>query len=244
MMVLELETVKSLVPKGTRNNITEGLMTTINSMCAEDGADFAEAYSENFISYIGVLKSSKYRITDYMNAVKYVSYKLMENSNIDSYIMTFPDRYKRLREKYASLGSEEEIRAKITNYVTAYNKNELVNKILEQTLVPTHILNANHHQHAINVLVDLMMNATTDKVRASAADSVIQATRAPENSKIQVDIGLSAEAKEQNESVMKQMADFAISQKLLFTAGVPLEQAQKIGIVMTDQDDVTDAEIL
>ena len=56
-MILELETVKSLVPKQTRNNITEGLMTTINSICANDGEDFAETYSENFISYIGVLKS-------------------------------------------------------------------------------------------------------------------------------------------------------------------------------------------
>jgi glutamine synthetase type III len=64
--------------------------------------------------------------------------------------------------------------------VSAYNKGKLVNLILEQTLVPTWVLNADIYQKAINTQADLMMNSASDKVRCDAANSLLTHLKKPE----------------------------------------------------------------
>jgi glutamine synthetase type III len=69
-----------------------------------------------------------------------------------------------------------------------YNKNMLVSKIFEQTLIPTHVLNADVYQKAINVQAYLMVNADSEKVRTDAANSLLNHLKKPETSKVQLDI--------------------------------------------------------
>ena len=57
---------------------------------------------------------------DYVNAVKYVSHKLMGCTNLDAYVKTFP-------VKYQGFLNQGVLSKDIASYITAYNKSKLVN---------------------------------------------------------------------------------------------------------------------
>lgn len=157
--------IEKALPGTLKSAATDELTTMINTL-VQDPRE-AEMIRENFISYAHVLRDGKYRTTDYVHAVAYVSYKLMGLSNLDAYMKTFPQRYSRMMTD--GLSSKE-----IASFVAAYNKNQLVNKILEQTLVPVWVLNQDLYQKALRVQADLMQNSHSDMVRTTAANSILQ----------------------------------------------------------------------
>ena len=215
---MTVEELKNNVPKHTRNLISQNVVDVFNRLQEEDGEEFAEHYRQNFVSMSNVMKRGSYSTKEYMNAVKFVSYKLLENSDIDSYQMTFPDRYQRLMDKWADFGTEEEIRgSKISPFVTAYKKTELVQKILEQSLVPSHILNAPYFQEALNVQVSLMYSARSEMVRQTAAESVLKYTKLPESQKIELEIGVKGQ--DEVQALRDEMARLASQQQQSIAQG-------------------------
>jgi len=127
----------------------------------------AELIRENFLGYTAVLSEGKYKTEDYLNAVKYVSFKLMKCSNEEAYVKTFPQRYQRM--------VKDGVKPKdIGAYVYAYSKNKLVNRIMEQTMVPSWVLNQDIFQEAINTQASLMRDPdVSPKVRSDAANSLL-----------------------------------------------------------------------
>jgi hypothetical protein len=158
--MLTQEMVVRALPPNLKGAATQQLVDMVNNVVTDPL--IAEQVRNNFISYTGVLKDGKFKTEDYLNAVTYVSYKLMGDSNQDAYFKTFPQRYQALTAKGATT-------KEISAYVSAFNKGKLVNLILEQSLVPTWVLNQDIHQKAINRLSDLMMTADSQKVQADAA---------------------------------------------------------------------------
>jgi len=189
---MTLEELKIAVPKHSRGMITQGIVDVFNALELDQGPDFAEHYKQNFVSMSSVMKGGSYSVKDYVNAVKFVSFKLLENTDIDAYQLTFPDRYNRLMTKWlAERMNEEDIRGqKISPYVTAYKKNDLVSKVTEQALVPSRILNAPMFQDALNVQASLMYTARSEQVRSQAAESVMKYTMSPEVQKIELEVGI------------------------------------------------------
>lgn len=169
-MITKDQLTRALPPK-LKSSATQEIVDNLNNL--QDNPVVAEQIRNNFISYTGVLSEGKFKAEDYLNAVKYVSYKLMGHTNKDAYFKTFPNRYTNL---VASGISEKEI----SSYIYAYNKGKLVNLILEQTLVPTWVLNQDIYQKAINTQADLMINANSERVRAMAADSILNHLAKPE----------------------------------------------------------------
>ena len=178
--VYTVEDVKKAVPSHIRSNITQPLVDTLNNIAADPL--IAEDIRNNFVSYSAVLKEGKFKVEDYLNAVAYVSYKIMGNTNEESYAKTFPHRYSALIAKGTA-------KKDIASYVSAYNKGKLVNLILEQTLVPSWVLNQDLYQKAINVQADLMQNAQSEKVRAEAANSLLTHLGKPKEGSFQISIG-------------------------------------------------------
>jgi hypothetical protein len=172
--------LERVLPKQHRGRITEEVIQEINNIMGDEVV--RESFRDNLLGYTNVIGDGRFKIQDYINAVKYVSYKLLGSSNIEAYAKTFPARYQRLVDEGAS--SKD-----ISAYSTAYNKNQLVNKIYEQTLVPTHVLNADVYQKAINVQAHLMLHANSEKVRTDAANSLLNHLKKPEAAKIELDIG-------------------------------------------------------
>jgi len=180
MQNLEVDTVKALLPKGARGLVTDELVDKLNRM--NEDPKLIDSMKENFISYIGVLKSGKYKMDDYLHAVKFVSHKLIGDSDIDAYAKTFPDRYQRLVDEGIA-------RSDMGAYVSAYRKNKLVVQIIEQTLVPDHIFNAPLRQQMLNEAANIALNGRSEVARVQAINTILANTKAPETIKMELDIG-------------------------------------------------------
>ncbi|WP_065647706.1 hypothetical protein [Pantoea eucrina] len=190
--MLTVDLFKESLPQQLKGRVTQEMVDNFNAAVSDPLV--AESMRDNLISYSRVLQDGRFKMADYMDAVRYVSYKLMGYPNQDAYARTFPQRWQNL---HASGASPKDISA----YVSAYNKNKLVNLILEQTLIPTHVLNQDIYQQAINVQADLMMNAKSEKVRAEAANSLLNHLKRPEASKVELDVTI------KDSSGMKELRD-------------------------------------
>ena len=181
MSALTLEQFRIALPDKMKKSVNQELVDQINNTLADP--EMYEAYRDNLLSYTRVMADGRFKVSNYIDAVRYVSHKLMGASNIEAYTKTFPD-------KYARFVAQGVVAKDIASYVTAYNKSKLVNLIFEQTLIPSHVLNQDLYQRALNVQADLMINAKSEKVRCDAANSLLTQLKAPEIKKIELDIGV------------------------------------------------------
>lgn len=180
-MQLTVEQFKQALPDKVKKSVNQELIDQINTTLGDP--EMYESYRDNLVSYTSVMSDGRFKISNYIEAVKYVSHKLMGCTNIDAYIKTFPDKYQR----FVTQG----VAAKdIASYVTAYNKSKLVNLIFEQTLIPSYVLNQDLYQKALNVQAELMVTSHSDKVRCDAANSLLTHLKMPETQKIELEIGV------------------------------------------------------
>lgn len=179
-MSLELEAVRKLVPKTQRGLITQDFVDRIAASVAD--TEVAEQFKENFITYINVLSKGRYKMEDYVSAVKYISFKLLGYSNIKAYAATFPERYQRLKDE-----GQQQIEA----FVSMYARGKLVNQIYEQTMVPTYVLNAPLHQEALNELAMMIKDPDVrGMAKVKACEAILQYTKQPEVVKGELTIGI------------------------------------------------------
>lgn len=209
MSILSNEVLQKALPTKFRSSLNQELIDKINQTLSDP--DMQDTLRENFLSYLDVLNSGRFKITDYMNAVKYCTFKLMGNNNTKAYTKTFPDRYTSMIGR--GLSDKE-----ISSIVTAYNKSKLVNLIMEQSLVPSWILNQDMHQEALNVQAYLMRNAKSEKVQSDAANSLLNHLAPPQVTKVQLDVGIKEtdELKELRAATL----EMAAQQKRMIEAGI------------------------
>ena len=180
MSVLTVDQFKMALPDKVKKSINQELIDQINTTLADP--DMYETYRDNLLSYTSVMQDGRFKVTDYVSAVKYVSHKLMGATNIEAYTKTFPDKYQR----FVANGVQPK---DIASYVTAYNKSKLVNLIMEQTLIPAWVLNQDLYQKAINKQAELMMTARSEKVQSDAAAHLMNALKPPEVQKVELNLG-------------------------------------------------------
>lgn len=177
----DLAEFKAALPPSVRKNVTQSTVDKVKDLLSDP--DMASEYRENLVSYTQVMKEGRFKIDDYVSAVKYVTHKLMGRSNQDSYRLTFPQRYQSFMARNFSA-------KEISVYVAAYNKNKLVNMILEQTIIPSWVLNQDLYQKALNVQAELMVTANSEKVRTDAANSVLTHLKRPETTKLELNMNV------------------------------------------------------
>lgn len=180
--MLQKTDIIAAVPSNLRSTITDGLVSKINSAVSDP--DEAESIRDNFMSYAVVLREGKFKVEDYLNAVAYVSYKLMGYTNEEAYSRTFPARYTQLK-------SQGKTAKQISSYVAHYNKGKLVNLIFEQSHIPMWVLHQDTYNAAIKTQYDLMTdNTISPKVRSDAANSLLTHLKKPESKEINLNIGV------------------------------------------------------
>lgn len=179
--LLTTEQFKQVLPTRLKKTVNQELIDKINATISDPY--MVETLRDNILGYVNVLQDGRFKIEDYISAVKYCSYKLMGDTNIKAYTKTFPDRYQRMVTEGVSTKD-------INSYVTSYNKNKLVIMIMEQSLVPSHVMNQDLYQKALNVQAELMVSAKSEKVRCDAANSLLTQLKLPETKKIELDIGV------------------------------------------------------
>jgi hypothetical protein len=200
---------KAVLPPKVKKSVNPSLIAGINKVLTTPGA--LDTLKENILGYTQVMQDGRFKLIQYLNAVHYVSYKLMGATNREAYIKTFPDKYKRFLKENVS---EKDIAA----YSSAYNKTKLVNLIFEQTLIPVHVLNAPMFQQALNVQAELMLNANSEMVRTTAANAILTHLKPPEAVKIELDVG------ERTSNVVQELRE--TTQKLVNAQKKTLESGQ------------------
>ena len=208
MTVLTLETFRTALPDKVKKTINQELMDSINKTLSDP--DMFETYRENLLSYASVMADGRFKMESYVSAVKYVSHKLMGASNIAAYIKTFPDKY----QDFINRGIDTK---DIASYVTAYNKSKLVNLIMEQTLIPSYVLNQDLYQKALNVQAELMLTAKSEKVRSDAANSLLTQLKMPEVNKVQLDVNVKEDGS--IAALRESTLELVRQQKLMVQAG-------------------------
>jgi hypothetical protein len=173
------ELAKVLTPRLAKS-IPQSAIANINAMLAD--SDMAEAYKENLISYQSVLSEGKFKITSYIDAVKYVSHKLRGLTNKDAYFATFPN--KQLDWDNRGVSDKDQ-----SSYISIYHNSKLVSKILEQSIVPSWVLNQDLFQRALKKQVDLMDTAKSEMVKHLAAKTILDTLKRPEATELKIDIG-------------------------------------------------------
>lgn len=207
--ILTEEQFKRVLPPQIAKTVNQVLIDQINQTLSHP--DMYEEYRENLLSYGHVLKDGKFKMSSYIDAVKYVSHKLRGDTNIDAFVKAFPDKY----QDYLARGVSSK---DIASYITSYNKNKLVNIIYEQSMVPSWVLNQDNFQKAINVQVEMMLNAKSEKVRSDAANSLLTHLKKPETTKIELDIGVKEDST--LSQIRAQTMELAAMQQKAIAAGV------------------------
>ena len=219
--------VRQAMPIHLKSAATDGLVDMLNNIPLDP--ETADTVRNNFISYTNVLKDGKYKLEDYTYATAYVTFRMMGYNNQESYARTFPDRYARLT-------SEGKSSKEISSYVAAYNKNKLVNAIMEQAMIPTWLLNGDVLQKAINHSVYLMENARSEMVQVQAAKALMDTLKKPESKDVNLNIGTTNDAG--IEELRQMMAGMAERQQKLIESGVNTKEIahQRLMIDVTPED--------
>ena len=112
-----------------------------------------------------------------------------------------------------------------------YNKNQLVVQIYEQTIVPTHILNAPLHQEALNTLADMIRDdSVRGMTKVKACEAILQHTKQPEIIKGELTIGI-----EQSDTIndLREVTENLAEtyKRMLETKGMSLKEVAEANII-------------
>lgn len=221
--MLTIQEVEKALPPNLKSVVTQSFVDRINNIVNDPIV--AEQVRNNFISYTKVLQDGKFKTEDYLHAVTYCSFKLMGLSNQDAYFRTFPQRHAALVAKGTSAKD-------IASYVSMYNKGKLVNMIMEQTLVPSWVLNQDAYQKAINTQVELMTTAASEMVRTQAANSILTHLAKPKEAGplVNIDMRENSGMNELKDALVK----LATQQRELIQSGVPTKAIAEQTIIEAD----------
>ena len=224
---LTIEEFKDALPPKVKRSINQSVIDEINKTLSEP--ELFEQYRDNLISYGKVMQEGKFKITSYLDAVKYVCYKQQGETNISAYSKTFPEKIQRFI-------AEGVVAKDIASYSTAYNKSKLVGLLYKQTMLPAWVYNQDVYQKAINTQVELMISSGSDKVRQEAANSLMTHLKPPEEQKIELSLGTA------EDSTIKALRDttmglVAIQKKMLQAGAVDAEYVASTSIVLSQEND-------
>lgn len=217
--MLTKEDVALALPASLKSSATQQLTDTINNISADPTV--CETVRENFVTFSNVLTEGKWSAAQYVDAIHYVTYKMMGMTSLDAFIKTFPNRYQALVA--AGTSSKD-----ISSHVTSYNKGKLPNLIMEKALIPVHVLYNDVYHKAIMHQAHLMLNAQSEKVQSDAANSILTHLATPQKAAPTVAIQINANS--EMEAMKKMMSDLADQQLNVIDAGFTVKEvaAQKL----------------
>jgi hypothetical protein len=185
MDALTVEQFKNALPAQIKKSVNPELIDKINKTLNDP--DMYETYRDHLLGYVQVMKDGKFKLSCYIDAVKYVSHKLLGKTNFDAFSITFPEKIQRWSAKGVAPKD-------MASYVTAYNKSKMVSLLMEQSLIPSWVLNQDLYQKAINVQAELMVSANSEKVRSDAANSLLTHLKPPETQKVELSVSTSEDS--------------------------------------------------
>lgn len=227
--LMTLDELNAIMPKKVTGNAGVALLDEVNRAITDP--HFYKEYRDNLVSYTSVLQEGRFKAEDYLAAVKYVTYRLMGKSGFESYIKTFPARYKQMIDNNTPTNT-------ISAYASMYKNNKLVNLVYAQTMIPIYVLNMDLRQEALNTQAELMRSANSEKVRSDAAANILLHLKPPEVTKIELDVGVKGDST--LDSLREATAALVAQQRLQLNAGmVSAKQVAESQIIQGECVEVT-----
>lgn len=209
-----VEDIKQFLPKGFKGAVTQNCVDMLNNL--DSDPNIAEEIKERFISYSNILNSGRYKLSSYIAAVKFVSLKLIDYTDKDAYIKTFPDRYKDMIAR----GYTNDDIAKV---IHIYRKGQLVVDLMTQVQIPSWVLNQDKVQVAINTLAEICVSSKSDRARVQAADSLLTHLQRPEEAAPALQINTQVNING-IEDLKNSLSELVVAQKNALAQGVPLSK--------------------
>lgn len=238
------EKLKKMLPKGTSVSITDEVMKALANMENDTGLP-QNLLEEEFMTYSYLIGNKKgLGLMHLINAVKYCNLK-RNRSNIKAWAIVFPEKY----DELTAAGKP------VDNFVSMYNATWLVQEIDKEMLIPVHMQYASAFHQAMNVNIKMMKGDggvdangdpinVTAMVRHLAAKTVLEITKQPEESTLNIKVGQSDELVKIQREQADSMAQIVKMQQEQFKKGAKAIDIQKIHMRVEDQNiDAIDAEL-
>ena len=180
---LSIEEARSFVPRNFRSQITEKFLDQMEQAIGND--EQARHVRENFITYSKVLQDCdpNVNILDYLNAVRFITFKIMGYSAEESWKRVFPHKVEKLLRE----GNEKHI----NKYANIYNKSQIVNKIYSQTMIPSYILHHEEYEKMISTLNDMIYSGELrGMAKVKAVEIFLSNTKPPEVAKAELQVSI------------------------------------------------------
>lgn len=227
--VLSLEYFKEMLGKRRGKMITQEFVDDFNHLVAEP--DYGEEFKNSFVTALSILDGSTagWSMRQYLDAVKFYSLTAGGFTATSAYCTVFPERLQVRIDR--GQGKKD-----ISGEASRFNSTELVNAIRSQSLIPIHLVNQGTVQLAINELTSIMIEGRSEVARVSAATALLKELRPPEAQKVELQVGLTDEARTAQAAQNSQLASIAENQRKLLEAGHDITDIQRLHITKTYVD--------
>lgn len=220
-----------------RETITQELADVINeAQTNPDGA--IDNFLGTLIEYKGAMEKCSSSMKEYVRAVKFCAYLEAEDYNAIEAFKKARSGDKFVQDRLDA--PTDSIKYKeLASAASRFHRSALVKQILLQSDMPLYLLFQGARYKAVAVLMDEMENAAYSKDRITAAKELLANVKPPENSKVELEIGVSAETKSMQQSLEEQLAKVTEMQMKRLEAGEDIRSIQKLGV----KTDIIDAEV-
>ena len=219
------------------HTITQELADMINE--AQNAPDVAiEGFMDNLVEFRGVMDKCQASMKEYIKAVKFCAFLEYTDYNVTEAYKLSRVGDKFVQDRWDAPTDSPKYRELTSAASRYYNKTNLVKQILLQADMPWHILFQGAKYKAMARLMDEVDNAQYSRDRIAAAKEILAAVKAPENSKVQLEIGFNQETKTLQQSLEEQLARVTEMQLKRLEAGEDIRSVQKLGV----KTDVIEAE--
>jgi hypothetical protein len=179
------------------------------------------AYIQNLKSMSTVYQQLDVTIMDFMHAAKFATHILTGESSNGAFRRVFPKQYQQMLKQGISKGE-------ILKKIKTYRNTQLVTSLLEQAMVPVHLMYQDIFHKAIQSQAVLMQTADSEMVRMKAAECLINTLKTPEQHKVELAIVHKSTVIDDLKNVTR---DLAIQQKKLIEAGMSVKDVAEADII-------------
>ena len=161
----------------------------------------------------------------------------MDDNFTEAYKKTFSDRD--FVKNRLDIDTDSAEYRELTSAASRYRKSKLVTSILTLSQVPLDLMFTGARYKAVGVLAQVMETARYDRDKINAAKELLAATKGPDNIRMELEVGPSADAINQQNKLFEQLADISAAQHRRLSRGENVGEVQKIGL----KAEFTEAEV-
>ena len=175
---ISLEELSEMLPNSLQSKANQQFLNKVNNIITNPLE--ADLVRDNVIGYMSIMSTGRYSIDQYLNAVRYASFKAGGQNNKTAYANTFPLKHANFVDR--GLSAKD-----ISAYVSAYNNSKLVQALIEQIIIPSWLRNQDIYQETINKLFTTLLSTKSEHIIGVLGNILLTHTAAPQEAMLKVE---------------------------------------------------------